>query len=216
MANSTDRRMKNRQKMSPNEGRVDIAAQPIPGSPQNQKGGNVANNPFFDNGQGQMFQQMGTEGYQYPYGDGGLPLTDGRKGAVGFVANSGQPQNVVTGQRQNSAPYGLPQLGAPDNQTAGQMELAFNAQQAGMRAGKLYAGQQDQTPSYQISGLGMTGAPAEMNSQQPNPGQIPPQTPMQSGMSLPLQGIPDIQMAQAQSGMNTGRGGGRNQSTQQA
>jgi len=215
MANSTDRRMKNRQKMSPNEGRVDVAARPIPGSPQNQKAGNNDGNPAnwmsFNDQLGALPESGGNK---YPYGDGGIALTDGRMGAVGPIANSGQPQNVVTGQRQNSAPYGLPQLGAPDNQTAGQMELAFNAQQAGIRAGKLYAGQQDQTPSYQISGLGMTGAPAEMNSQMPNPGQIPNQMPMQSGMSLPLQGIPDIQMAQ--SGMNTGRGGGRNQSTQQA
>ena len=215
MANSTDRRMKNRQKMSPNEGRVDVAARPIPGSPQNQKAGNNDGNPAnWNSFNDQLGALPESGGNKYPYGDGGIALTDGRMGAVGPIANSGQPQNVVTGQRQNSAPYGLPQLGAPDNQTAGQMELAFNAQQAGMRAGKLYAGQQDQTPSYQISGLGMTGAPAELNSQQPNPGQVPPQTPMQSGMSLPLQGIPDIQMAQT--GMNTGRGGGRNQSTKQA
>ena len=94
------------------------------------------------------------------------------------------------------------------------MELTFNAQQAGMRAAKLYAGQEDQLPSYQISGMGMIGMQAEMNSQQPNPGQIPNQMPSQSGMTLPLQGVPDVQMAQT--GMSTGRGGGRNQSTQQA
>ena len=215
MARSADPRMNRREKlMGAKENKVEVAAQPLPGAPQNQKGGNVANNPFFDNGQGQMFQQMGTEGYQYPYGDGGLPLTDGRKGAVGFVANSGQPQNVVTGQRQNSTlPYGSPQLGAPDNERSGQMELTFNAQQAGMRAAKLYAGQEDQLPSYQISGMGMIGMQAEMNSQQPNPGQIP-NMPSQSGVTLSLQGVPDVQMAQ--NGMSTGRGGGRNQSTQQA
>lgn len=213
MARSADPRMNRREKlMGAKENKVEVAAQPLPGAPQNQKGGNVANNPFFDNGQGQMFQQMGTEGYQYPYGDGGLPLTDGRKGAVGFVANSGQPQNVVTGQRQNSTlPYGSPQLGAPDNERSGQMELTFNAQQAGMRAAKLYAGQEDQLPSYQISGMGMIGMQAEMNSQQPNPGQIPNRMPSQTEMILAFS---DVQMAQT--GMSTGRGGGRNQSTQQA
>ena len=210
---STDRRTANRQKMSPNEGRVEVAAQPLPGAPQNQKGGNVANYPFFDV-EGQMSQQMGTGGYQYPYGDGGLRLGDGRDGAVGFVEGSGRPQYVVTGQRQNQITNGSPELGAPDNETAGQMELTFNAQQAGMRAAKLYAGQEDQTPSYQLSGMGMIGMQAEMNSQQPNPGQIPNQMPSQSGMTLPLQGVPDVQMAQT--GMSTGRGGGRNQSTQQA
>jgi len=132
-------------------------------------------------------------------------------GAVGFVGNSGQPQNLVAGQRANAqAPYGVPQMGAPDNQMSGQMEGMYMAQEAASRAGKLYAGQQDMNPSYQVvPGLGMSGAPPEMTMQGAVPGQIPAQMPQQTGMGLPLQGMPDVQMAQT--GMNTKRGGGRNQ-----
>lgn len=199
--------------MSPNEGRVEVAARPIPGLPQNQKGGNVDSDPR----NWQSFnQQLGampeSGGNKYPYGDGGIGLADGRMGAVGPIANSGQPQNLVKGQRQNATPYGLPQLGAPDNRTAGQMEAMFTAGQAVNRAAKLYAGQ-DLTPSYQVvPGLGMSGMP--VNAQQPYPGQIPAQQSGQSGMTLPLTGSQDVQMAQ--SGMNTGRGGSKNQKPKRA
>jgi len=209
----TDRRIANRQKMSPNEGRVEVAARPIPGAPQNQKGGNVDGDPR----NWQSFnQQLGampeSGGNKYPYGDGGIALTDGRMGAVGPIANSGQPQNLVKGQRKNSTPYGLPQLGAPDNRTSGQMEAMFAAAQADLRAKRLYAGQ-DLTPSYQVvPGLGMSGMP--VNAQQPYPGQIPAQQSGQSGMTLPLTGSQDVQMAQ--SGMNTGRGGSKNQKPKRA
>jgi len=207
-----DLRMQRRvAKMGAQENKVEVAARPIPGLPQNQKAGNNDNHP----GNWRSFnQQLGalpeSGGNKFPYGDGGIALTDGRMGAVGPIANSGQPQNLVKGQRQNSTPYGMPQLGAPDNQTAGQMEAMFTAGQAANQAQKLYAGQKDPTPSYQVvPGLGMSGMPAQMNAQQPYPGQIPAQQSQQSGMTLPLQGSPDVQMAQ--SGMNTGRGGGKDQ-----
>ena len=196
--------------MGPNEGRIEIAARPIPGLPQNQKAGNNDNHP----GNWQSFnEQLGalpeSGGNPFPYGDQFLSLTDGRMGAVGPIGNSGQPQNLVKGQRQNSTPYGLPQLGAPNNQTADKMEAMFTAGQAANRAQKLYAGQ-DPTPSYQVvPGLGMSGRPAQMNAQQPNPGQISAKQSGQSDMTLSLNGSPYVQMAQ--SGMNTARGGGKDQ-----
>jgi len=201
--------------MSPNEGRVEIAAQPIPGAPQNQKGGNVANSPEVPRSFNQQLGAMPESGgNKYPYGDGGIALMDGRMGAVGPIANSPNPQNNVIGQLYNKKGYSQKEFGAPPDPVARQMESMFAAQSAAGRAGKLYAGQ-DPTPSYRvIPGLGMTGAPAELNAQQPNSGQVPVQMTQQSGRSLPLQGIPDVQMAQK--GMNTGRGGGRNQKTQQA
>ena len=208
MANPNDPRTKRRQALGDDPNKMSVAPQPMPGMPQGA--GNMMNNPQV----GASFnEQSGSLSgvNKFPYGDGGLPLQDGRMGAVGFVGNSGQPQNLVTGQRANSqAPYGMPQMGAPDNQTSGQMEGMYMAQEAAHRAGKLYAGQQDMNPSYQIvPGLGMSGAPPEMTMQGAVPGQFPMQMPQQSGMGLPLQGMQDAQMAQT--GMNTKRGGGRNQ-----
>ena len=208
MADPNDPRTKRRKALGDDPNKMTVAPQPMPGLPQGA--GNMMNNPQVG---GSFNQQTGSlSGVNlFPYGDGGIPLQDGRMGAVGFIGNSGQPQNLVTGQRQNSmAPYGVPQLGAPNNQMSDQMEGMYTAQQAAGRAGKLYAGQKDANPSYQIvPGLGMSGAPPEMTMQGAVPGQVPAQMPQQSGMGLPLQGMPDI--AAGQTGMNTKRGGGRNQ-----
>ena len=38
----------------------------------------------------------------YPYGDGGLPIQDGRMGGVGFIPNSGRPQSIVSGRGYQS------------------------------------------------------------------------------------------------------------------
>ena len=207
MANPNDPRTKRRQAMGDDPNAMSVAPQPMPGLPQGA--GNMMNNPQV----GASFnEQTGSMSgiNKFPYGDGGLPIQDGRMGAVGFTGNSGQPQNMVVGQRANAMPYGMPQMGAPDNQVSGQMEAMYMAQEAASRAEKLYAGQGDTNPSYMIQpGLGMTGAPPEMTMQGGVPGQFPMQMPQQSGMGLPLQGMPDAQMAQT--GMNTNRGGGRNQ-----
>ena len=207
MADPKDPRTKRRQALGDDPNKIAIAPQPMPGMPQGA--GNITNFPAQDS-EGQMSQPFGSGRNKYPYGDGGLPLEDGRMGAVGFIGNSGQPQNIVTGQRQNAqTPYGLAQLGAPDNQVSGQMESMYMAQEAGSRAAKLYAGQKDTNPSYMVApGLGMSGMPPQATAQGAVPGQFPVQLSEQSGMGLPLQGNPDVQ--QAQKGMNTGRGGGRN------
>lgn len=217
MARSKDPRMNRRERlMGEQENKVQVAAQPIPGAPQNQKGGNVENNSMVAKSFGpQLGALPESGGNRFMYNDGGLGLTDGRFGAVGPVMNSMNPQNNVFGQLYNKKGFNQTEFGAPPDPVARQMESMFAAQSAAGRAGKAYAGQQDITPSYRvIPGLGMTGAPAELNAQQPNRGQVPVQMTQQSGGSLPLQGTPDVQMAQK--GMNTGRGGGRNQKTQQA
>jgi len=193
------------------ESKVEVAYRPVPGSPEDQKGGNVNGYPAKDV-DGQMGQLIGTEAYSYPYGDGGLKLNDDRRGATGFTGNSGQPQYLVDGTRKNKGMSTRP--GAPDNQTSGMMESQYMAAQAFNRAEKLYAGQADRNPSHKIGALGMSGTPPQINAQQPTPGQFPSAMTQQTGRTLPLQGSQDIQMAQK--GMNTGRGGGRNQKTQQA
>lgn len=207
MANPNDPRTKRRNAMGDPTGRVEIAPQPMPGLPQGA--GNLMNNPMVgDSFNEQTGSLSGVN--QFPYGDGGIQISDGRMGAVGFTGNSGQPQNLVMGRKQNGgAPYGLPQLGAPDNQTADQMLSMYEAQQAAGRAGKLYASQGDVTPSYAVQpGLGMAGQPPEVTAQGGVPGQFPADL-SEQGQILGLQGEQDV--ANAQLGMSTGRGGGRNQ-----
>ena len=194
-ASENDPRTKRRKAAGDDPNRVTISAQPLPGQPQNQKGGNVSNFTFSDVN-GQMSQSMGTEAYRYPYGDGGLPLSDARRGAVGFVEGSGQNQNLIPGRGQNGT-YGLAQLGAPGEQAAGQMEVAnaaFTAQRDAARVAP-----QNPEPSSMITPMGPGGRPTTPGGVDPNMTYLTPQ-------NLALKGNPDVQGR----GMNTKRGGGRN------
>jgi hypothetical protein len=192
-----------------------IPPQPLPSMPQGA--GNMMNNPQIGMSMGGGAAQSSSMSGKnlYPYGDGGLSLADGRMGGVGFVQNSGQPQNIVKGTRLNQQPYGSilqPKEGMSMEMLNGQAI----AQEAVTRAQKLYAaGSGDPTPSYQVGPMGMLGTPVENSiAGQVNPGQISPQQPQQSGMTMPLMG--NTTASVAQSGMNTGRGGGRNQNPQNA
>lgn len=194
-APENDSRTKRRKAAGDDPNKMTVSAQPLPGAPQNQKGGNVENYTFSDVN-GQMSQLMGTDGYQYPYGDGGLPLNDGRRGAVGFVANSGQPQNLVQGQGQNVT-YGLPQLGAPGEKDAGQMEVNHAAMTAQRDAQRVAP--QNPEPSYMVTPMGPGGRPT-------TPGGMNPSMTYVTPSNLSLQGTPDVEAR----GMSTKRGGGRN------
>ena len=201
MTNPNDPRTKRRNKMGDPAGKMDIAPQPLPGMPQGQ--GNMMNNPqnvisFND----QIGSLSGVN--KYPYGDGGIPVNAGLFGATGPGPNSGQPQNNVQGRGFNSQPYGLPQFSAPTNEEAGQLESLYATNSAVGRAGKLYAGQ-DPSPSYRVAAMGMYGTETPNVAQAQTPGQVPFEVSGQTGMNLPLQGVGDVQ------GMNTKRGGGRNQ-----
>ena len=177
-------------------GKVEIAPQPLPGMPQGK--GNMMNNPM--NGMSFNEQVGSLSGInKFPYGDGGIPISAGLMGAVGPAGNSGQRQGPdYQGTGYNSMPMSsLPS--APENQMAGMMESTYMAQQSAGRAAKLYAGQ-DVTPSYQIQpGIGASGTTSLDIAKGQTPGQVPFDTTEQSGMNLPLQGIPDVQ------GMNTKR-----------
>ncbi len=84
-----------------------IPPQPMPGMAQGA--GNLMNNPQVGRSMGGGAPQPGsmTGTNLYPYGDGGLSLADGRMGGVGFVQNSGQPQNQVSSRRGlNRQAYG--------------------------------------------------------------------------------------------------------------
>ena len=169
--------------------KVAYAPQPIPGLPQNQKGGNAMNNPMFDL-EGQMSQKMGSGGAQYMYGDGMLDSQgQAALGNVGFTGVSGQPQYIVPGRSQNMAmAYNAqPQ---PDPKSMAQMEPMYDTASAqgltmpnGINNGKPL--------SYNVSALGPTGGM--------DPAMIPPQLSYEAQNNLPMSG-----------GMSTGRGGGRN------
>ncbi len=188
-----------------------IPPQPMPGMPQGK--GNLENFRATDT-DGQMGQKMGSGKNLYPYGDGGLNLADGRMGGVGFVENSGNQQNMIPGRGWNQQFYN----GVAQPQEGMSQEMLFAqgvAKEAATRAEKLYAYSNDKTPSYQIGPMGMLGTPVETSMQgNVNPGQIPLQQPQQSGMTMPLTG--NTTAAIGQNGMNTGRGGGRNQKPQNA
>jgi hypothetical protein len=186
-----------------------IPPQPMPGMPQGK--GNMMNNPQVGQSMGGGAAQPGsmTGTNLYPYGDGGLSLADGRMGGVGFVQNSGQAENLVPGRGLNKQAYNT--VAQPQEGMSMEMLNAQGvAKEAATRAEKLYASSNNKTPSYQIGPMGMLGTPVETSIQgNVNPGQIPLQQPQQSGMTMPLTGNTTASIQQ--SGMNTGRGGGRNQ-----
>ena len=202
MAAENDPRMMRRQALGDKSGMQARNFSPLPGSPQDQKAGNTMNNPMNADSFGPQVASM--DGIsRFPYGDMGLPLEDGRMGAVGAVANSNMPQNLVPGRGMNmGAPYNMqPQ---PDAQQMVLMEPSYMMNQArgltepgGINDGK--------PPSYPITPLGMSGQPANA---EPIPGGLPMQTPEQMPDSLPVSGM--VSATAAASGMNTGRGGGRN------
>ena len=183
-----------------------IPPQPMPGMPQGA--GNMMNNPQVGQSMGGGAPQPGgldPNNPRSPYGD---PVFDKdtlmKTGSVGYAQNTGMPQNLVAGTKYNRQPYNSQQQ--PYEDSMRMMEPMHMAEEASSRAVKLYGA--EQTPSYQIGPLGMMGTPVEMAVQAPNPGQFPPQMRQQTNNQLNLQGVPDVSAAV---GMNTGRGGGRNQ-----
>ena len=99
-ASPNDPRTKRRLAAGDDVNKVSMAPQPIPGMPQDGKGGNMMNNPMIDV-EGQMSQRIGGPA-SMPYGDMSLSPDDGRLGNVGFTERSNQPQYMVPGRGQNS------------------------------------------------------------------------------------------------------------------
>ena len=78
------------------------------------------NNPMNGNSFNQQIGSMSGANL-YPYGDGGLPIQDGRMGGVGFIPNSGRPQNIVSGRGyQSQIPYNQQQQ--PNGKTMEMMD----------------------------------------------------------------------------------------------
>lgn len=174
-------------------------SQPIPGASQGP--GNIMNDPR--NG----FNAYADVGFTSPYGDD--VLSPDARNKVGGVVNqgpvSGKPQGFTAGTLLNRNSYGMqPQ---PLEETARRLDSLHAADSAGRAAERLYGPGVE--PSYVMGPLGMMGTPIEQSFGSPNPGQFPATMREQSNNQLDLRGMPDAQMAVT--GMNTGRGGGRNQ-----
>ena len=178
------------------------APQPIPGAPQGA--GNMMNNPM--NGNSFNPQVGSMSGFNlYPYGDGGLPLADGRMGGVGFVANSKQlaefgQGNAITGRGYQSAiPYGQQQQ--PNGKTMEMMDGMGLAQDSAKIMERQYG--EGMPGPYRPGPMGMHPYSGPLEGGAPAPAQIDPRQPQQMFDTMPLQGMPD---AQAAAGMDTKKG----------
>ena len=200
-ASPNDPRTLRRKAAGDDPNKKSVAPQPLPGAPQNQKGGNMMNYPMMDV-EGQMGQQIGGPA-SMPYGDMSLPKDDGRLGNVGFAQPSGQPENIVPGRGQNSA-FAYNAQPQPNAKQQEMMEPMYDMAQAqGMTMpGGPRALNNGLPPSYQVTALGPTGASA------PDPARFPSQMNYAGLGNLPLQGVQSTEPMN--SGMSTRRGGGRN------
>ena len=176
-------------------------SQPLPYSPQNQKGGNTENNPMVAMSMGGGAPTPGALSGQvmYPYLDGGLDPGDTRMGSIGFVPNSGMNQNMVPGNRLNQQPYNsVPQ---PKENTMSMLEPLYLAQSASRTAQKMYG--VENPPPFEIGPIGMMGMQIDKSMGMGAPGSTPFNQPQQTPNTMPLQGMPTTQMV---GGMDMGTG----------
>lgn len=128
-----------------------------------------------------------------PYGD--FRVQSPATSPVFSAPPSGLPQANPPGQKKNAQPYNMQQ------QPPGQLQQMMEGQ---------YLGQQAMAKGLMPSSMGPIGAATPIG------GSINPMQPQQDPGTLPLQGMPDAQLAAGQppappqKGTNTGRGGGRN------
>jgi len=204
--------------------------QPLPGQPQGP--GNMLGNPlnYLSAGSGvQPQRSIDPNATHSLYGD---PVFDNEQlkqvGAVGFALNSGKNGNEVPGQKLNAMDYGSVKQ-VNDGPSQEMLNVYYAGTSANKTAERLYASFGDVTPSYKIGAMGPEGISPESNAKGAlNRGQFPSQMMMQSEQSLPLQGVRTTQSLNGSGrevmgpgntgslGMNTGRGGTRNQKPQNA
>lgn len=183
------------------------APQPLPYAPQGK--GNMMNNPMNGNSFNEQIGSLSGANL-YPYGDGGLPIADGRMGGVGFIPNSKQlaefgQGNAITGRGyQAQVPYGQQQQ--PNNKSQDAMYGIGLAQDSGKTLMRQYG--EGMPGPYRPGPMGMHPYASPLEGGIANPGQIDPTQGQQMFDTLPTQGMPDAQMA---AGMDTGTGG-RNKS----
>ena len=173
------------------------APQPNPGMPQGA--GNMMNNPMNGNSFNNQVGSMSGVNL-YPYGDGGLPIQDGRMGGVGFIPNSGRPQNIVSGRGyQSQIPYNGQQQ--PNGKTMEMMDGMGLAQDSAKIMERQYG--EGMPGPYRPGPMGMHPYSGPLEGGAPSPAQPDPTMTQQMFDTMPLQGLPDAQMA---AGMNTKQG----------
>jgi hypothetical protein len=181
--------------------------QPLPDAPQSGKAGNMMNNPMVGNSFNEQTGSMSGVNL-YPYGDDGLPVSDGRMGAIGYQQNSGRPQWKTPGRGMN---VGVEETMAPDFRTQEMMEpmaKASTAQDFAMRNSGVNRGQQPGPSSYMPGPMGMMAYPGPLEGGNPAPGAIDSRMTSQMFDTLGLQGV---QSAETAVGMNTGTGARKSQ-----
>jgi hypothetical protein len=167
--------------------------QPNPGMPQGR--GNMMGNP--KNGQSMGGGMPGQSSLdpnnpQSMYGDQVFGADVFAKlGGGGYAPRSDRPQGMVSGTKWNSDAYGT--VAQPMGETQNMMDGMYQAQQAGAVSKATYGEQE--IPPFQMSPMGMYGMDLDKSQGSFNPGQIPSQMSGQMGDSMPLQGMPDAQMA---------------------
>lgn len=185
--------------------------QPRPFMPQDQRGGNVTNNPHFDNGEGNTGQMIGGRD-SFMYGDMGLPpqeaMAKGMRGVVGPLTVSGEAQGIGQsyGLRANQ---GMNTYQQPKEETARMLEGMHHINDAMTFGQKLGFGNRPDgsmlpTP-YEPGPMGLHAKRGPLEGGETESWQNDFQTPQQSINSLGLQGMQSAEAA-VQTGMNMGTG----------
>ena len=168
--------------------------QPIPGAPQGK--GNMMGNPM--NGRSMGGGMPGKTSFdpnssQSPYGDPVFGADVFAKlGGGGYAPRSDKPQGYTAGTKWNTESYGT--VAQPMGETQNMMEGMYQAQQSAQASKKAYG--EMMPPPFQMSPMGMYGM--DLDKSQGNaltPGQMPSQMSGQMANAMPLQGMPDAQMA---------------------
>ena len=121
-------------------------------------------------------------------------------GGVGFIPNSGRPRNIVSGRGyQSQIPYNAQQQ--PNGKTMEMMEGMGLAQDSAKIMERQY-GEGIPGP-YRPGPMGMHPYSGPLEGGAPSPAQPDPTMTQQMFDTMPLQGLPDAQMA---AGMDTKQG----------
>ena len=168
--------------------------QPIPGAPQGK--GNMMGNPNIAKSMGSGMPaptSIDPNSSQSPYGDPVFGADVFAKlGGGGYAPRSDKPQGYTAGTKWNTESYGT--VAQPMGETQNMMDGMYQAQQSAQASKKAYG--EMMPPPFQMSPMGMYGMDLDKSQGNAlNPGQMPPQMSGQMANAMPLQGMPDAQMA---------------------
>ena len=168
--------------------------QPIPGAPQGK--GNMMGNPNIAKSMGNGMPaptSINRNSAQSPYDDPVFGADVFAKlGGGTFAGRSDKPQGYTAGTKWNTASYGT--VAQPMGETQNMMDSMYQAQQSANASKKAYG--EMMPPPFKMSPMGMYGMDLDKSQGAGlNPGQVPSQLSGQMENSMPLQGMPDAQMA---------------------